>query len=388
MKRLLFIVLGAFAVHTGGAQALRDINYNYLYSPELPFFLQASVARASGDWKIYTELKLKDTTALVSDYLVQFETRTALHEKEGRAIQSDSVKVQHKSYLSSSKVIVPLQQEVQILVIRVTNNPLKRVWFFYQILEPNYPRNAVLLQNGSLVDHYGNVDRLLKLEGSEPVRVVSYYEDVFPAATPPFDEAMARVSAGLAVDSTFVLPADSDTFKFQQQGLYLIQKDTLAASGVAFRLHADYPRYNRVENLADPLIYVCTKQEFDRVKAAKGDKKAFDKVMLSITQDTDRARQFVRSYFKRVELANTFFTSYKEGWKTDRGMIYIIFGLPDEVYRFNNREVWSYKAYGKLTFNFVKSASLFDPENYVLVRERKFQEKWYEVIDLWRNARF
>ena len=125
------------------------------------------------------------------------------------------------------------------------------------------------------------------------------------------------------------------------------------------------------------------------MKAAKGDKKAFDRVILSVTGNTERAKNLMRNYFKRVEWANYYFTSYKEGWKTDRGMIYILFGLPEEVYKFSDREVWNYKSPSlKVTFNFVKSSTLFDPDNYVLIREKKFQETWYEKVDLWRNARF
>src|SRR5690606_17413470 len=151
------------------------------------------------------------------------------------------------------------------------------------------------------------------------------------------------------------------------KGLYLVQTDTNSTKGYAFRVEEDYPRLAKIESLADPLIYICTKQEFDRIKAAKGDKKAFDRVILSITRDAERAKTFMRSYFRRVELANTFFTSYKEGWKTDRGMIYIIFGLPDQIYRFTDREVWTYKNNQyKASFDFVKSSTLFDPENYVL----------------------
>jgi GWxTD domain-containing protein len=129
--------------------------------------------------------------------------------------------------------------------------------------------------------------------------------------------------------------------------------------------------------------------EFDKIKAANGDKKSFDRVILNITGSAERAREFMSNYFKRVEWANFYFTSYKEGWKTDRGMIYILFGLPDELYKFDDREVWTYKsAHLKETFNFVRSSTIFDPENYVLIREKKFQELWYDKVDLWRNARF
>jgi hypothetical protein len=97
----------------------------------------------------------------------------------------------------------------------------------------------------------------------------------------------------------------------------------------------------------------------------------------------------MRNYFKRVEAANQYFSSYKEGWKTDRGMIYIIYGIPDEVYLFEDREVWEYKNEDfKERFQFVKSATIFDPENYVLIREKSFTNDWYNMIDLWRKARF
>jgi hypothetical protein len=70
-------------------------------------------------------------------------------------------------------------------------------------------------------------------------------------------------------------------------------------------------------------------------------------------------------------------------------MIYILFGLPDELYRFSDREVWTYKnQFLNATFNFVRSQTLFDPDNFVLIRDKKYQDTWYEKIDLWRNSRF
>ena len=148
-----------------------------------------------------------------------------------------------------------------------------------------------------------------------------------------------------------------------------------------------YPKVTRIEDLAAPVVYVSTKNEYDELINAQNDKAKFDKVIIGTTTSTDRARTFMRSYFRRVELANQFFTSYKEGWKTDQGMIYLIYGLPDEVSRDEGKEIWFYKGTGT-RFTFIKSGSVYDPEYYVLLRDKKFTEVWYSTIDLRRKAQF
>jgi GWxTD domain-containing protein len=218
---------------------------------------------------------------------------------------------------------------------------------------------------------------------------VSYYNDVFPPAVPAFSGGQARVSKGMKADSIFTLNAGAPV-QFFSRGLFLLQKDTLTAEGFAARAEDDYPRYNKIQNLYAPLIYICTKAEYDNLEQSKGQKKVFDKTVLGITTgDTERAKRLIKNYFRRVELANLFFTSYKEGWKTDRGMIYIIFGLPDEVHHFGDRETWSYtNSSFNTNFEFTKSSSVFDPDNYVLIRDTKYQKLWFETVDLWRKARF
>jgi GWxTD domain-containing protein len=278
---------------------------------------------------------------------------------------------------------------VQFLTVKLLNNVLQKAWLFYVALEPNYPvREHLLAGDVPVLMPYINKNSTVSVAGTAPESIVSYYSDDFPAATPAFSEALGRVSKGVTIDSTFRI-AKNEPVTFTKKGLYLVQPDTSVAEGLAFRVEDDYPRLARIENLADPLIYICTRQEFERIKQAKGEKKAFDRIILNITGDAERAKTFMRSYFRRVELANLYFTSYKEGWKTDRGMIFIIFGLPDEVFRLGNRELWSYKSSSiKASFEFTKSSTVFDPDNYVLIRQKKYQNTWYEVIDLWRNARF
>lgn len=231
-------------------------------------------------------------------------------------------------------------------------------------------------------------DQTFIVAGPAGTLIVSYYTDEFPAAAPPFSEALARVPAVIRPDSIFRITSGQPQ-RLPATGLYLIQRDTASGKGVAFRVDDDYPKYTRLENLVDPLTYICTRQEIERLKNSRGDKRQFDRTILNITGNSERAKTFMRNYFRRVEEANDLFASYKEGWKTDRGMVYIILGRPAEVFRFEDREVWNYSdTHFRGTLSFVRSPTLFDPENYVLVRQKKYMTDWYQVIDYWRNARF
>ena len=59
--------------------------------------------------------------------------------------------------------------------------------------------------------------------------------------------------------------------------------------------------------------------------------------------------ELMEEYFSRVAYANENFNSWGQGWETDMGMIYILFGPPDEVQRSNptsssqtTYQVWTY----------------------------------------------
>jgi GWxTD domain-containing protein len=62
---------------------------------------------------------------------------------------------------------------------------------------------------------------------------------------------------------------------------------------------------------------------------------------------TDR-NELMEEYYARVEYANKHFGHYTEGWKTDMGMVYIIFGAPGNIERHpfeidtKPYEVWTY----------------------------------------------
>lgn len=388
MAKNISIVLVFFSVCSHG-QPLRDINYEYLYNPDASVSFQLKAVRGAEDYTILYSLRVRDTVGLMNQFNIAWEGRSMLGDKEGDAIAlREGERTRTLSGFSGRGTISGATAPRYILakVIHKTSN---RAWLFYSALEPNNPVAAFLTRNGSVVtEAYLRTNESATLPDDSGRWIVSYYDDDFPAAAPAFSEAQARVSRIMESDSIYNLMANEEV-NFSKKGLYLLQKDTTSIEGLAFRVEEDYPQYTRLTNLPGPLIYISTRQEYERLIASTGNKKAFDRVILSIASDTDRARILMRNYFRRVELANRFFTSYKEGWKTDRGMIYIIFGKPDTVFRFDDREVWTYdNDQFDIRFNFSRSSTLFDPDNFVLIREKKYESTWYEAIDLWRNARF
>ncbi len=384
MKKLLITLLLLVSIPSF-AQPLRDINYEYLYLPE---GFRVQIARGDSSYTILYSLQVKDTASILNEYSITWEGREMLSDKEGKRITLEDVFNKRTGTGLEGRGTVQLVHAPKYLVARVIKISAKTAWLFYGRLDPNYPVNNYFMRNGSIVhESYIHTNEAVKLGQGPDEWLVSYYDDDFPAAAPAYSEAQARVAAKMSVDSVFRVRGGEE-ISFSRKGLYLVQKDTNSVRGFAFRVEDDYPQYSKLVNLSGPLIYITTRQEYERLQTAQGNKKAFDRVILSIAADTERARTLMRNYFRRVEMANRFFTSYKEGWKTDRGMIYIIFGKPDQVFKFDDREVWNYQKDIKAQFNFTRSASLFDPDNFVLIRDKKEEDVWYEVIDLWRNARF
>jgi GWxTD domain-containing protein len=387
--RYLFTISLMFTFFAGHSQALRDINYVYQYNPAEPFSFDMRTIRDGDRWTVFYKLQLTDTSLNTNGFTIQWETRETIADKEGTALSpADFQGDPGNEFEVSGSLQITGRTSPLIVVAKVIQTRANRAWMFYKMLEPNFPVDGYVTVNGSvLMNTFIKSGDPVVLKGSQQ-KIVSYYNDHFPAALPPFAEGQARVSKGMQTDSTFIIAPEQE-LRLAETGLYLIQKDSNATDGIAFRVEDDYPKFSKITSLAGPLVYICTKQEYDRLVLAKNEKKAFDRVILGITSDTDRARKLMRTYFRRVEIANHYFTSYKEGWKSDRGMIFIVFGMPDKVLRFNDREVWSYdNDFYKVTFNFTKSSSIFDPENYVLIRDKKYRDTWYEVIDLWRNSRF
>ncbi|WP_215237709.1 GWxTD domain-containing protein [Dyadobacter helix] len=241
--------------------------------------------------------------------------------------------------------------------------------------------------------HYINTNQtftLKKINGGKDQLHVFYYDHTFEAAGSPMNTAPKGVSKSLDVDSSFTISSD-EPLKFTKEGLYNIFTDTTHSEGLGLLVvNERYPKVTRPELLLEPLLYVSTNTEINEIKKAENYKKTLDKYWLSLMNgNAPVAQQSIRSFYGRVEEANQLFTTYKEGWKTDKGMIYIVLGPPDKVQRSKDKEVWTYNQRGNaqnVNFTFNRRNNQFVDDHYELVRYAEYQPIWYPVVEAWRNG--
>jgi GWxTD domain-containing protein len=84
------------------------------------------------------------------------------------------------------------------------------------------------------------------------------------------------------------------------------------------------------------LKYIAAKKELDEFKKAASDELLDKFVQFWRNHDPTpgtEANEWMDEYYQRVQFATDNFTVFRDGWKTDMGMIYIIFGPPSEVER-------------------------------------------------------
>lgn len=205
---------------------------------------------------------------------------------------------------------------------------------------------------------------------------VFQYKEEFGPADPPMGE-MSALAPTLSIDSSyFVDGAKSDLMDFH---FYLFQKDTLDNTGVTIlKCPYYFPELRMYDQLIKPMRYISTSVENQSLNQAREPRKAFENFWLSNYGTKFRARSAIRFFFQRVEEANLLFTDYKQGWKTDRGILYTIYGKPDIVIKRDRAEEWRYNSGER--FEFIRIPILFTPSLYSLKRNSEYEKSWYNKV--------
>ncbi len=255
--------------------------------------------------------------------------------------------------------------------------------------------NFKILEDGKLqFKSQFNVDDTIDITHNLSTETIwiNYYNDEFPAARTPYDigdvqaqEIEAENSSAIVTDTTFY------SIPLNKKGIYqLTQKQTEQTGLSLLAFENDYPKISSVKEMIPPLQYLCSTEEFQALILAKNAKNAVDEFWLSSSKNnSEQSRKLIQIFYKRVEDANVFFSSYKEGWKTDRGMIMILFGSPNIIYKTKEGESWIYGEKNNmyaLNFTFTKIKNKFTNNDFELNRSIYLKNIWNTAKSAWRNG--
>ncbi|EAY30582.1 hypothetical protein M23134_03220 [Microscilla marina ATCC 23134] len=229
------------------------------------------------------------------------------------------------------------------------------------------------------------------LAGTNKTLLIKHYKHNFKAARPPMSLSRRNIKKKMEVDSTFKVQTNTQ-LNLKKPGLYIVQADTNQYYGISFIVAEHrYPKFSKIVDLIDPLTYITTKGELNKLKQSSEKKKDLDRLWLELMSGNIKvAKRSIREYYRRVKLANKFFTTYKPGWKTDKGMVFIVFGNPTRVVRTRNKEMWTYAqsaSFSDIHFTFLRNPNQFVDNHYTLVRYPEYEQVWYPKIEQWREGK-
>lgn len=123
-----------------------------------------------------------------------------------------------------------------------------------------------------------------------------------------------------------------------------------------------------LDKAINQLRYIAKSKEIKKMKKANREEKM--KLFKEFWNSKDptpgtEENSVMEEYYRRVAICNSNFSTHEEGWKTDRGMVYILLGPPNEIERHpfemssKPYEVWLYY-YVRKEFVFVDQSGFGD----------------------------
>jgi GWxTD domain-containing protein len=221
---------------------------------------------------------------------------------------------------------------------------------------------------------------------------IRYYDRKLPIAKTPFSTDR-HIPFKFDPDSIYAVSVKdglTDLLELPYPGIYHFQTYVSQIEGLTlFYFDDGFPDIETPIEAILPLRYLTTQKEYDALMNAEDHKTAVDNFWLErANYQPERAKKMIARYYQRVWDANMLFTSYQEGWKTDRGIIYIIYGPPSEVYRKTDEEEWIFGERNNplsINFYFYKIDNPFTENDYSLQRQASYKTSWYIAIDNWRR---
>ncbi|MCA1801129.1 MAG: GWxTD domain-containing protein [Rhodothermaceae bacterium] len=335
-----------------------------------------------------------------------------LYIVEVRVTDTDSRKTTSRrtnAFVPDPAIRVPDLTQVQLLGVYIADEPYERnittfdvtgavdsLKFAFQVLKPDASEPLTVRMELLSFRYDDDLPRTLSMlpltRGSMSYRGIDYsrYEIV--------DTQLRRLEAedSGTIMIEYQLPRpETGNYRFR---VSLDKQEDDAGSDAHFRARdfsiksRNYPAVRSASELAKPLYFLMNRREFDQLMAINDPdslKSEIDKFWLGNIGNRNKARSVIELYYSRVEEANKQFSNFKEGWMTDMGMVYVLFGPPWYVEQSLEYMAWhySYNQFdARTTFIFERPRIFGDDypfNHFILVRQRDYQNLEYERVRDW-----
>jgi GWxTD domain-containing protein len=225
--------------------------------------------------------------------------------------------------------------------------------------------------------------------------VDSIYVDYFRLSSelprPPIT-ATSDYTMNYIPDTSIAFPMiDTVDYDLRLEGMYHIKVDQELEDGLTlFNFGGSFPDVKTAKELMEPLFYLATLSEYRDLRTKPNRKLAVDDYWIRLGNSLEKSRELIRIYYNRVIYSNLYFTSNKEGWKTDQGMVFILFGPPARIQMNSGGESWFYYAKRRskvVEFRFQREQDAFSDQNMMWQKTTDSQMYLNEAIRSWRKGK-
>lgn len=379
IKIISQVIIFSFLIFNANSKDLSEVNFSYLYDGTLKVKHQLLLSNNKIDLSIRLN---KNPESINFFFQKSYQDRNHL---EISTHDSILVRNQQQGFVVQTKFENDLGNSLIVIELKI-----KDTVYYYDIpvnkgLKLNYPNFLLKYTKDStpIFDNY-------LMQGQEAIfdnQIFCYaYQPISGIAAPPSSSNSHSGQKKLMLDSVFLVSNKMKLDSLNQ--LFFFQSDSSSNYGRSILVVPNYfPKLKLPSELIEPLIYLSTKMELEKLNKSADKKKAFENFWVSTLKSKQRAKQAIKNFYQNIAKANYYFTSHKIGWKTDPGMIYTIFGPPLFVQRNKKEEKWFYNRYGEvITFNFEKIPNLFVRQHLRLQRDIAHSKIWFREVSTWRKG--
>lgn len=256
-------------------------------------------------------------------------------------------------------------------------------------------QNFLVSQKGNLI--YGQAVKpgdTLQIKVNQTLEeslLCEEFRNDLPIAAPPFSTKAPGIKIPEPDSSTLVFLQDGGlNLVMPQKGFLHLKFKQSDSKGLSlFSFPSSFPGIASADEMINCTRYIMTKEEFENCKGAQNKKQAIDKFWLELGGSNERAKELLKRYYARVREANKMFSGFSEGWKSDRGMIFIVFGQPNSVVLRDDQEQWVYgnaANQNTSTFIFNRIPNPYSDNVYELDRSQLYKGLWSNAVDMWRQG--